>query len=76
MIHMLVMAQEHPILSMHAMHAACAAPVRGSVVLTQWSTAAKGDSGVPRGLKLSVSGSVTGRSSSLKATASCGVHHS
>jgi hypothetical protein len=43
-------------------------PVAGSVVLTQLSITARGLSGVPLGLKLSVSGSVSGSWSSGTAT--------
>lgn len=44
-------------------------PVSGSVVLTQLSMTARGLSGVPLGLKLSVSGRVSGNWSSGTATA-------
>lgn len=44
-------------------------PVAGSVVLTQSSMTDNGDSGVPEGLKLSVSGSVRGRCDSGIGTA-------
>jgi len=45
-------------------------PVRGSVVLTHSAIDASGDSGVPRGLKSSVSGSTSGSALSGSGTAS------
>jgi len=45
-------------------------PVAGSVVLTHSSITARGDSGVPEGLKLLVGGSTSGSSESGSATAS------
>lgn len=45
-------------------------PVAGSVVLTHSSMTARGDSGVPEGLKLLVGGSTSGSAESGSATAS------
>ena len=46
-------------------------PVAGSTVFTHSSITERGDSGVPLGLKLSVSGSSSGSWSSGMATGSC-----
>ena len=47
------------------------APVSGSVKVTQSETLASGDSGLPLGLKLSVSGNVSGRLDSGTACGTC-----
>jgi len=52
------------------------APVFGSVKDTQSETLARGDSGLPLGLKLSVSGRVSGNSVSGTACGSYNTHHS
>lgn len=54
---------------------AIAPPVFGSAKFTQSVIFASGDSGLPLGLKSSVSGRVKGRSSSLMASGSCNIRH-